>query len=177
MDNRGKKYNALFLGNGNAARSIMAEAILNREGHDKFHAYSAGIQAHAELDPRAVDLLKRAQFDIVDARPKNWSELAGDGAPNFDFVFTVCEGATLLPRSVWRGNPVFAHWGVPNPAFAEGDEPQIRLVYADTFRMLANRIGIFVNLPLRSLDRLTMQRDLDSIGNADAAVQQAVVAA
>jgi len=175
MGNRGTKLNVLFLGSGNAARSIMAEAILNREGGNRYQAFSAGIQAYAELDSRAVDLLKRLQFDITDARPKNWNELAGDGAPNFEFVFTVCDEATTLPRSSWQGSPVFAHWGVPSPALAQGNEPQIRLAYADTFRMLANRIGIFVNLPLRSFDRLTMQRNLDSIGNADA--KQAIVAA
>jgi protein-tyrosine-phosphatase len=151
----------------------MAEAILNREGGDKFQAYSAGIQAHTELDSRAIDLLKRSHFDISRAQPKNWNELTGDGAPQFDFVFTVCDNATLLPRSAWQGNPVIAHWGVPDPATAQGNEPQVRLAYADAFRMLSNRIGVFVNLPLRSLDRLTMQRDLDSISNADAVVQQA----
>ena len=177
MNNRGTQYNVLFLGNGNAARSIMAEAILNREGRDKFHAYSAGINAHTEIDPRAADLLKRSQCDMINARPKNWNELAGDDTPRFDFVFTVCEGAALLPRSIWQGKPIFAHWGVPNPAFVEGNEAQIRLAYADAFRMLSSRIGIFVNLPLRSLDRLTMQRDLESIGNVDAAGQQAVVVA
>ena len=177
MNNRGTKYNVLFLGNGNAARSIMAEAILNREGHETFNGYSAGINAHTEIDPRAIDLLTRLRYDIAGARPKNWNELAGDDAPCFDFVFTVCEGAALLPRSVWQGKPIFAHWGVPNPAFVEGNEAQIRLAYADAFRMLSSRIGIFVNLPLHSLDRLTMQRDLESIGNADAAEQQTVAIA
>lgn len=93
MNNHGTKYNVLFLGNGNAARSIMAESLLNREGREKFHAYSAGINAHTEIDPRAADLLKRSHIDIVGARPKNWNEFAGDEAPRFDFVFTVCEGA------------------------------------------------------------------------------------
>ena len=101
----------------------------------------------------------------------------GDDAPRFDFVFTVCEGAALLPRSVWQGKPIFAHWGVPNPAFVEGNEAQIRLAYADAFRMLSSRIGIFVNLPLHSLDRLTMQHDLKSIGNGDAVEQQTVAIA
>ena len=169
MNNHGTKYNVLFLGNGNAARSIMAESLLNREGREKFHAYSAGINAHTEIDARAADLLKRSHIDIVGARPKNWNEFAGDEAPRFDFVFTVCEGAALLPRSVWRGSPIVAHWGVPNPAFVEGNEAQIRLAYADAFRMLSNRIGIFVNLPLRSSDIIAMQYQLDLIGKSGAA--------
>ena len=165
MSNSGAKFNVLFLGSGNAARSIMAEAILIRDGGEKFNAYSAGIQAKIELDPSAVDLLKRSHFETAEMRTKNWNEFAGDGAPCFDFIFTVCDNAALLPRSMWQGHPVFAHWGVADPAMAQGNESQIRLAYADTFRMLSNRIGIFVNLPLRSLDRLAMQRQLDAIGN------------
>lgn len=169
MNNRGTKFNVLFLGSGNAARSIMAEAILDREGGGKFSAYSAGISAKNALDPSAVDLLKQMNFDTAAMRPKSWNELAGDGAPRFDFIFTVCDSAMLLPRAMWQGCPVFAHWSVDNPALAEGNEPQIRLAYADCFRMLSNRIGIFVNLPLRSLDQLTMQRQLDLIGGEDKA--------
>jgi arsenate reductase (thioredoxin) len=168
------EYNVLFLGNSNCARSIMAEAILNREGRGKFRAYSAGIEAHAELDPNAADLLKKMHFDVGALRPKNWSELAGKDGPAFDFIFTLCQGAALLPRSMWQGNAVFAHWGIPNPVFAEGNDAEVRLAYADAFRMLSNRIGIFVNLPLRSLDRMSMQQKLDLIGNAAAA---AIVAA
>ena len=164
MSNRGTKYNVLFLGNGNAARSIMAEAILNREGGDRFCASSAGIQAKAELDPSAVNLLGRMNFDTAALRPKSWDAFAGDGAPSFDFIFTVCESAALLPRAMWQGRPVFAHWGVADPALAEGNESEVRLAYADAFRMLSNRVGIFVNLPLRSLDLMTMQRQLDLIG-------------
>ena len=164
MSNRGTTYNVLFLGSGNAARSIIAEAILNREGGGNFRAYSAGILADAELDRRAVDLLRQSHFDISQAHPKNWNELAGEDAPRFDFVFTVCDSAAMLPRSMWQGSPVFAHWAVPNPATAQGNESQIRLAYADAFRMLSNRIGIFVNLPLRSLGQLAVQRQLDQIG-------------
>jgi arsenate reductase (thioredoxin) len=165
MSNHGAKFNVLFLGSGNAARSIMAEAILNRDGGEKFNGYSAGIQAKIALDPSAVDLLKRSHFDTAMMRTKYWNEVADDGAPCFDFIFTVCDNAALLPRSMWKGHPVFAHWGIADPAMAQGNESQIRLAYADTFRMLSNRIGIFVNLPLRSLDRLAMQHQLDSIGN------------
>jgi arsenate reductase len=164
MSSYGTKHNILFLGSGNAARSIMAEAILNREAGDKFHAYSAGINAKIELDRNVQDLLQRMDFDTAEMRPKNWNELAGDGAPSFDFVFTVCDNAVLLPRSIWQGRPVFAHWGVANPAMADGNASEIKLAYADCFRMLSNRIGIFVNLPLRSLDSMTMQRQLNLIG-------------
>ena len=164
MSSRGTKYNVLFLGSGNAARSIMAEAILHRDGAGKFQAYSAGLHAKDALDPRAIELLQRSNLDTAALRPKNWNELAGDGAPAFDFVFTVCDNAVLLPRSMWQGRPVFAHWGVGNPAMTQGNESEVRLAYADCFRMLSNRIGIFVSLPLGSLDRMTTQRRLDEIG-------------
>ncbi len=124
MSNSDTKYNVLFLGNGNAARSIMAESIFNREGGDKFRAYSAGINAHVDLDQRAADLLKRSHFDLAGARPKNWTSSPATRAPRFDFIFTVCEGAALLPHSVWPGSPMICRpLGVPNPAFAEGNEP------------------------------------------------------
>jgi arsenate reductase len=164
MTNRGTKYNVLFLGSGNAARSIMAEAILNRDGGDKFQAYSAGLHANQTLDPHAIELLKRSNFDTAALWPKSWNELAGDDGVRFDFIFTVCDNAVLLPRSMWQGRPVFAHWGVANPARAQGNESQVRLAYADCFRMLSNRVGIFVNLPLVSLDHMATQRRLDEIG-------------
>jgi protein-tyrosine-phosphatase len=176
MNSCDNKYNVLFLGSGNAARSIFAEAILKREGKGNFNAYSAGIQARAELDPNAVDLLNRLNFDTAAMQPKNWDALAGDGAPAFDFIFTVSDDAMLLPRSMWRGHPVFAHWSVADPAMAQGNESQIRLAYVDAFRMLSNRVGIFVNLPLRALDQLAMQRQLDLIGGKTPA-EAAVVAA
>jgi arsenate reductase len=168
MDDRDRQYTVLFLGNGNAARSIMAEAILNREGGEKFRAYSAGIAPARELDPHAVDLLKRLQFDLSGAHPKDWSELAGEGAPVFDFVFTVCDHATLLPRSMWKSRPLFAHWGIDDPARAEGGAPEIEVAYADAFRMLSTRISIFVNLPLRALGHLATQQELDTIGGKQA---------
>lgn len=177
MSDNDTKYNVLFLGNGNSARSIMAEAILNREGHGKFRAYSAGIQCHAALDAYAVDLLNKMNFDTATARPKDWSVLAGDGAPSFDFIFTVCDSATMLPRSMWHGRPIFAHWGLADPAKAQGNEAQTRLAYADAFRMLSNRVTIFVNLPLRSLNLMTMQRELNVIGNANSAARAASAAA
>jgi arsenate reductase len=171
------KYNVLFLGSSNSARSIMAEAILNREGGGRFRAFSAGIAAGSELDRQTVDLLGRLHFDTSAMRPKNWNELAGDDGPAFDFIFTVSDDATMLPHAMWQGQPIFAHWGVADPARAQGNEAQIRLAYADAFRMLSNRIMIFVNLPLRSLDLMSMPRKLDLIGNADTAAKPAVVAA
>jgi protein-tyrosine-phosphatase len=158
------KYNVLFLGGGNAARSIMAEAILNRDGAGKFNAYSAGVQPHGEIDTRARDLLARMGFDTAALRPKRWEALAGEAGPLFDFIFTMCEAATLMPRAMWRGTPLFAHWLIPDPAMTKGNESQIRLAYAEAFRMLSNRIGVLVNLPLRALDRLTMQHHLETAG-------------
>jgi len=156
MDNRGT-HNVLFLGGGNATRSIMAQAILNREGGGNFRAYSAGAQPVSELDPHAANL--------GGMHPKDWSELTGENAPAFDFIFTVCNHATLLPRSVWNGEPFFAHWDIDDPAKTEGSMSEIELAYAVAFRMLAKRIGIFVALPLRSLDAMAMQSHLDLIGH------------
>ncbi|HZQ14360.1 MAG TPA: arsenate reductase ArsC [Pseudolabrys sp.] len=168
------KYNVLFLGGGNAARSIFAEAILSRDGAGTFQAFSAGVQPRPLPDAHAIDLLARMNFATAGLKPKSWETYAGEGAPNFDFIFSVCDAAAMMPRAMWRGNPVFAHWGIDDPAKAEGNESQIRLAYADAFRMLSNRIGIFVNLPLRSLDRLTVQRQLDRIGGkAEGAVAAA----
>ena len=164
MSNSGK-HNVLFLGGGNAARSIMAQAILNREGGGNFRAYSAGARPAGELDRHAVNLLTRLEFDMGGMHPKDWSELTGEKAPAFDFIFTVCNHATLLPRSVWNGEPFFAHWDIDDPAKTEGSMSEIELAYAVTFRMLSKRIGIFVNLPLRSLDAMAMQSHLDLIGD------------
>ena len=168
-------HNVLFLGSGNSARSIMAEAILNREGNGSFRAYSAGVQPVSDLDRHAVNLLARSQFDLAGMHPKDWSKLTGENAPAFDFIFTVCDRATLLPHSVWKGEPLFAHWDIDDPAKAEGSMSEIELAYAVAFRMLAKRIGIFVALPLRSLDAMAMQSHLDLIG--DRADQAATVAA
>jgi arsenate reductase len=170
MENRGAQYDVLFLGSGNSARSLMAEAILNREGVGRFCAYSAGVNASIEPDQNAINVLKSMQFDVRVMRSKNWNEVAGEAGPTFDFIFTVSEEALLLPQSIWKGHPAFAHWGVPDPARAEGNDALIRLAYADAFRMLSKRIGIFVNLPLRSLDLLSVQRRLDTIGKPSLSV-------
>jgi arsenate reductase (thioredoxin) len=159
-----RSFNVLFLCTGNSARSIMAEAILNREGRGNFRAFSAGSHPKGSVHPYALDLLRKLNFEVGGFRSKSWSEFAGPDAPQLDFVFTVCDDAAAEACPVWPGQPMTAHWGVPDPAAATGNEAEIRLAFADTFRMLNNRVSIFVNLPIRSLDQLALQRHLDSIG-------------
>jgi protein-tyrosine-phosphatase len=157
-------YNVLFICTGNSARSILAEAILNREGRGRFRAYSAGSHPKGEVHPFALELLKRANHPIDGLRSKGWDEFAKPGAPRLDFAFTVCDNAAGEVCPVWPGQPMTAHWGLADPAAAQGSEPQRRLAFAETYRFLSNRIGIFINLPLGSLDRLSLQRRLDEIG-------------
>ena len=159
-----KIYNVLFLCTGNSARSIMAEAILNRAGLGRFRAFSAGSHPKGRIHPYARDLLQKLHFDLSGLHSKSWTEFAAVGAPNLDFVFTVCDNAASEACPVWPGQPMTAHWGVPDPAEATGNEAEIRLAFADTFRMLSNRINIFVSLPMRSLDALSLQKQLDAIG-------------
>jgi arsenate reductase (thioredoxin) len=162
-----KIYNVLFLCTGNSARSIMAECVLNRLGGGRFVAYSAGSFPKGEVHPYALDLLRRRDFDVRHLRSKSWDEFARPDAPHLDFVFTVCDNAANEACPVWPGQPVIAHWGLPDPATIEGGEAQKHLAFADTLRMLTNRIGIFVNLPLRSIDRLSLRRKLQDIGATD----------
>ena len=161
-----RPFNVLFLCTGNSARSVIAEAILNREGRGKFRAYSAGSQPKGQVHPHTLDLLRKMNFDVSKFRSKSWTEFSTPDAPKLDFVFTVCDSAAAESCPVWPGQPMTAHWGVPDPATATGSEAEIRLAFADAYRMLNNRISIFVSLPLRSLDRLTLQRQLDGIGRA-----------
>lgn len=156
--------NVLFLCTGNSARSILAEAILNREGMGRFRAFSAGSNPTGKVHPYALDLLKLNNHPVGDLRSKAWDEFAEDGAPKLDFVFTVCDNAAGEVCPIWPGQPITAHWGVPDPAAAEGTEAEKRLAFADTYRFMTNRISIFVNLPLASLDRLSLQARLDEIG-------------
>jgi protein-tyrosine-phosphatase len=157
-------YNVLFLCTGNSARSIMAEAILNRAGHGNFRAFSAGSQPKGRIHPYTLDLLRKLHYDVSSLRSKSWSTFADPGAPRLDFVFTVCDNAANEACPYWPGQPMTAHWGVPDPATAVGTEAEVRLAFADALRMLTNRINSFVSLPLRSLDQLTLQRQLDAIG-------------
>jgi arsenate reductase len=157
-------YNVLFLCTGNSARSIMAEAILNQAGQGNFRAFSAGSQPKGRIHPYTLDLLRRMHYDVSSLRSKSWSEFADPSAPRLDFVFTVCDNAASEACPYWPGQPMTAHWGVPDPAAASGTEAEVRLAFADALRMLTNRINIFVSLPLRSLDQLSLQKQLDAIG-------------
>ena len=157
-------YNVLFLCTGNSARSIMAEVILNRAGQGKFRPFSAGSQPKGQVHPYALDLLTKLHYDVAGLRSKSWTEFSGPEAPKLDFVFTVCDNAAKETCPVWPGQPMTAHWGVPDPAEATGNEAEIRFAFADTLRMLTNRFNIFVSLPLQSVDQLTVQKQLDAIG-------------
>ncbi|MDN5925621.1 MAG: arsenate reductase ArsC [Hyphomicrobiales bacterium] len=159
-----KVYNALFLCTGNSARSILAEAFLNRIGQGRFRAFSAGSQPKGEVHPYTLQLLKTMNYDTSFARSKSWEEFAAPDAPKMDFVFTVCDDAANEACPVWPGQPMTAHWGVPDPAAAQGNDAEMHFAFADAYRMLDNRISIFVSLPMNSLDRLALQRRLNEIG-------------
>jgi arsenate reductase len=157
-------FNVLFLCTGNSARSILAEAILNRVGAGRFVAYSAGSHPKGIVHPYALQLLRSLNHDTSFARSKDWTEFAQPDAPRMDFVFTVCDNAAAEACPVWPGQPMTAHWGVPDPAAVEGTEAERHLAFAEAYRMLNNRISIFISLPLASLDRLVLQARLDDIG-------------
>ncbi|HET7210381.1 MAG TPA: arsenate reductase ArsC [Methyloceanibacter sp.] len=161
-DNR--PLNVLFLCTGNSARSIMAEAILNRLGTGKFRGYSAGSHPTGRVNPLALNLLRKANYDVASLRSKSWEEFAQPSAPKLDFVFTVCDDAASETCPIWPGQPMSAHWGLPDPAKVQGTEAECSLAFADTMRMLTQRIGIFVNLPLDKLSKLSLQEELDTIG-------------
>ena len=163
-----RPFNVLFLCTGNSARSIMGEAILNRVGAGKFRGYSAGSTPKGQVHPLTINLLNRLNYDTTALRSKSWEEFSAPGAPEMDFVFTVCDNAANEACPLWPGQPMTAHWGVPDPVEAEGGEAQRALAFADTYRMLNNRIGIFTALPLKSLDELTLQKQLDAIGKSKA---------
>ncbi len=156
-------YNVLFLCTGNSARSIIAEAILGKLGAGRFNAYSAGSHPRGEVNPHALNLLKRLDFDTGPLRSKPWDEFARPGAPPLDFVITVCDSAAGEVCPIWPGQPVSAHWGMPDPAAVEGTPSQIALAFADTYRMLNNRISAFANLKMSGLDRLSLQKTLTDI--------------
>ncbi len=164
--------NVLFLCTGNSARSIMAEAILNREGQGKFRAFSAGSHPLGRVHPLAFNLLRRMNYDVSGLRSKPWDEFAAPGAPKLDFVFTVCDNAAQEACPVWPGQPMSAHWGLPDPAKATGSEAERAFAFDDCFRMLNQRISIFVNLPIESLGKLSLQRHLDEIGRSRASASR-----
>ena len=162
-----RPFNVMFLCTGNSARSIMAEAIMNRVGRGRFKAFSAGSMPMGEVNPHALHLLKKLNHPTDGFRSKPWEEFSradNPDAPELDFVFTVCDNAAGEVCPIWPGQPMTAHWGLPDPAEATGSEAEIGLAFADTYRMLANRIDIFVNLPFESLDRLSLQRRMEDIG-------------
>lgn len=169
-----RPFNVLFLCTGNSARSIMAEAILNKIGAGKFRAFSAGSQPKGRVHPEALRLLQSLGYDTSSFRSKSWSEFADPGAPLLDFVFTVCDNAAGEVCPVWPGQPMTAHWGVPDPAEAKGTPAEVALAFKDAYRMLNQRIGIFTSLPLRSLDRLSLQSKLREIGRMEDATAKAV---
>lgn len=163
--NHHQAFNVLFLCTHNSARSIIGECLLNRHGEGRFKAYSAGSQPRGEVHPFALDLLKQRNYDVSGIRSKSWDEFATADAPRLDFVFTVCDDAANETCPVWPGQPMTAHWGLPDPSAATGNEAERRFAFADTMRMLRQRISIFMNLPVTSLDKLSLQRRLDEIGS------------
>jgi arsenate reductase len=156
--------NVLFLCTGNSCRSIMAEAIMNRVGSPRFRAFSAGSMPTGQVNPHALNLLRKFNYPTTGLRSKPWDEFAGPEAPKLDFVFTVCDNAAGEVCPIWPGQPMSGHWGIPDPAEARDNEAEIGLAFADAYRMLNNRIEMFVNLPLAKLDRMSLQRRLDEIG-------------
>jgi len=168
-----RTFNTLFLCTGNSARSVIAEAILNKLGAGKFRAYSAGSQPKGQVNPHTIALLTGLGYDTSGFRSKSWSEFARPGAPALDFVFTVCDNAAGEACPVWPGQPMTAHWGVPDPAEATGTAAEIALAFKDAYRMLHRRIEIFVALPIRSLDQLSLQARLKEIGRMEGATAKA----
>ena len=159
-------YNVLFICTRNSARSVMAEAILDREGKGRFHAYSAGSQPLGRLDPQVVSILRGLDYDIAGFRSKSWDEFAVPGAPAMDFVFTVCDDAAGESCPVWPGHPMTSHWSIPDPAKAAGSPAEVQLAYDHAYHMLANRIGILVNLPIDKLDHASLNQHIAEIALA-----------
>ena len=165
MANMPTRYNVLFLCTGNSARSIMAEAIMNKKGFPAFTAYSAGSHPKGEVHPAAIRQIETAKLPINGLRSKDWSEFATPNAPKLDFVFTVCDNAAKEVCPVWPGQPLTAHWGVPDPAAVEGTPEQIQRAFLDAFTVLDRRISLLLFLPLSSLDSLAIKKEVERIGN------------
>jgi|SRR5579872_2345327 len=159
-----RHYNVLFLCTGNSARSIMAEAILNHKGRPNFTAHSAGSHPAGRLHPGALKQLEAANLSSAGARSKSWEEFAEPGAPQLDFVFTVCDNAAKEVCPVWPGQPVTAHWGIPDPAAVRGTPEQVERAFREAFFLLERRIGLFLSLPLSTLDDLALRKELNHIG-------------
>ncbi len=161
-----KVYNVLFLCTGNSARSILAECLLNRLGQGRFKAYSAGSHPTGQVNPYAIHLLKQQNYAVDHLSSKNWDVFNQDNGPDLDFVFTVCDNAAGEVCPIWPGQPMTAHWGVEDPAAVEGNEATKNAAFAEAMRWLTNRISIFVSLPLQSLDKLSLQKKLNAIGQS-----------
>jgi arsenate reductase len=159
-----RRYNVLFLCTGNSARSIMAEAILNRKGRPNFVAYSAGSHPSGIVRPEALRQIELARMPVEDFRSKSWDEFAKPGAPQMDFVFTVCDNAASEVCPVWPGQPMTAHWGVPDPATVQGTCEQIERAFREAFMILDRRITLFLCLPLSTLSQLAIKKEIDRIG-------------
>ena len=158
-------YTVLFLCTGNSARSILAEAILNKVGAGRFQAYSAGSQPRGAVNPYAIELLKRLDYNISQFRSKPWDEFASADSPKLDFVITVCDNAAGEVCPIWPGQPMMAHWGMPDPAAVEGSPAEIAVAFADTYRMLNNRLSTFANLKISGLDRISLQKKVADIAS------------
>jgi len=165
-------YNVLFLCTGNSARSIMAEAILNFKGNANFTAFSAGSHPSGSVREEAIRQLERVHIPTEGLRSKSWEEFSRPGAPKLDFVITVCDNAAKEVCPIWPGQPISAHWGVPDPAAVQGSEEEIARAYRDAFFMLERRISLFLCLPLASLDRLALKKELDEIGQTSTTTVQ-----
>ncbi len=166
-------YNVLFLCTGNSARSVIAEAILNRAGQGRFRAFSAGSQPKGQVNPHTLKLLGNLGYDVAAFRSKSWAEFAKPDAPQMDFVFTVCDDAAGEACPLWPGQPMTAHWGVPDPAAATGSEAEIAVAFDDAYRMLNRRIELFLALPLARLDKMVLQKRLKGIGASEGATELA----
>lgn len=163
-----KVYNVLFLCTGNSARSILAEAILNREGRGRFRAYSAGSFPKGQVHPCSIDVLKSLGYETDGFRSKSWDEFSGAQAPQLDFIFTVCDDAAGEVCPIWPGHPMTAHWGIPDPAAVDGPPAEQHAAFFEAYRLLRNRIDLFLALPIASIDRMSLQNRLDRIGRAQA---------
>lgn len=164
-----RTFNVLFLCTGNTARSILSESILRKEGRGRFNAFSAGSQPKGTVNPFAIKVLSEMDYPVDDLRSKSWQEFARDGAPAMDFVFTVCDNAAGEACPIWPGQPMTAHWGIEDPAAAEGTDLQKEAAFLEAFRYLKNRIAAFTSLPLASIDRMSLGTRLRDIGRLDGA--------
>jgi arsenate reductase (thioredoxin) len=162
-------YNVLFLCTGNSARSILAEGILRRKGAPNFHAYSAGSHPSGKVRPEALHQLELAGIPTEGLRSKSWDEFAAPGAPHLDFIFTVCDNAASETCPLWPGHPVSAHWGIPDPAAVQGTEAEIAQAFHEAFTTLDRRIGLFLALPLATINQIALKKELDAIGKSERA--------